>query len=356
MEENDLRFIQDQIGYNFRNLDLLQQAFVRRSYSNENGGQNNEVLEFIGDKVLDYVVVQLLCSEYGRITEEEEWHEYVCQYTEGQLTEKKKRLVEKSYLAKRIQMLDLEPYLIMGKNDRNQGVQNEESVQEDLFEAILGAIAIDSNWDAKVLKDAVEIMLNPDENTEDDENYVALIQEWTLRDSGMIPLYHYEERSYSSVLCYSDFNGITQHASNWKEQNELQQCRYACCLKICDDDDIPNFRAFGRSKSLARKAVCKMAYEYLEKNNLLFTIRDEIEEPCKEQAINQLEILARRGYFELPTYDFSQSYDENGNPIWCSKCMISGKNKFFKAKSSSKKEAKKQAAFKMLQYVLADYE
>ena len=63
MEQNDLIFIQNQIGYEFKNLDLLQQAFVRRSYSQENGGENNEVLEFIGDKVLDLFVVKLLITK-----------------------------------------------------------------------------------------------------------------------------------------------------------------------------------------------------------------------------------------------------------------------------------------------------
>lgn len=44
MGNDDFRFIQDQIAYNFKNLDLLQQAFVRSSYSKENGGEDNEVL------------------------------------------------------------------------------------------------------------------------------------------------------------------------------------------------------------------------------------------------------------------------------------------------------------------------
>jgi ribonuclease-3 len=65
LEQNDLIFIQNRIGYEFKNLDLLQQAFVRRSYSQENGGENNEVLEFIGDKVLDLFVVKFLIEKYG---------------------------------------------------------------------------------------------------------------------------------------------------------------------------------------------------------------------------------------------------------------------------------------------------
>ena len=52
MDNEDLQKIQDHIGYNFKNLDLLQQSFVRRSYAKENDGEDNEVLEFIGDKAL----------------------------------------------------------------------------------------------------------------------------------------------------------------------------------------------------------------------------------------------------------------------------------------------------------------
>ena len=73
MENNDLMFIQSQIGYEFKNLDLLQQAFTRRSYSEENGGENNEVLEFLGDKVLSIAVVKALSDEYAYPTDDEEY-------------------------------------------------------------------------------------------------------------------------------------------------------------------------------------------------------------------------------------------------------------------------------------------
>ena len=54
--------VQGQIGYKFKNIDLLNQAFTRRSYTEENGGENNEILEFIGDKALDLAVVKVLVS------------------------------------------------------------------------------------------------------------------------------------------------------------------------------------------------------------------------------------------------------------------------------------------------------
>ena len=65
MNNEMLEMIQGQIGYRFKNTDLLQQAFVRRSYSKENGGENNEVLEFIGDKALDFIIVKKLAEKYG---------------------------------------------------------------------------------------------------------------------------------------------------------------------------------------------------------------------------------------------------------------------------------------------------
>ena len=64
MNESQKAFIQEQIGYRFKNPYLLEQAFTRRSYSEENGGENNEVLEFIGDKALDLAVVRYLTEDY----------------------------------------------------------------------------------------------------------------------------------------------------------------------------------------------------------------------------------------------------------------------------------------------------
>lgn len=100
--------------------------------------------------------------------------------------------------------------------------------------------------------------------------------------------------------------------------------------------------------------VCKLAYEDLKRKGIIRerTIRDEIENPNKEEAISQLEILARRGYFAIPTYEFSETHDRDGNPVWTAACHVEGSEKEFTAVSSSKKEAKKTAAFNMLQFVL----
>ncbi len=370
MEQNDLIFIQSQIGYEFNNLDLLQQAFTRRSYSEENGGGNNEVLEFIGDKVLDFFVVKLLITKssnsvglhkkfdpklknsWSYETEKKSFPEenmLISNYSESELTEIKKLLVQKKTLASRIDDLGLAEYLLMGHGDILQNIGEENSVKEDLFEAILGAIAIDCNWDMEKLQNAVAIMLSPESilaegNTEDD---VSLIQDWSYNKTNGIPLYHFEERGYQ-ITWYTQFDGISQYLEY--EDELVHKTKYHCLLKI--SNDLPIFRGFGQSQTEARKNVCKLAYEYLCRKGLWLSIRDEIDNPNKEDAINQLEILARRGYFSIPIYDFEQTYDKDGNPVWKSICRIAEENKSFSAKSSSKKDAKKSAAFKTLQHVL----
>ena len=355
MEQNDLMFIQSQIGYEFKNLDLLQQAFIRRSYSEENGGENNEVLEFIGDKVLDLFAVKFLTEKHGYLLGEQnevDFNEFACKKTEAQLTEIKKLLVQKKTLANRIEDLGLADYLLMGKGDILQNINEENSVKEDLFESILGAIAIDSNWDMDTLENAVGVMLSPesilaDEETED---YVSMIQEWSYIKVNGVPLYHFDKRSYEGSW-YDGFQVINQQPESFIDQ-EIHKTKYHCLLKL--SDSLPIFRGFGKSQTEARKNVCKLAYDYLCENGQWLSICDEIENPNKEDAINQLEILARRGYFSIPTYDFQQTYDKDGNPVWESVCNIEEKTKSFSAKSSSKKDAKKSAAYEMLQYVLND--
>ena len=88
MQNEDYSLIEAQIGYEFNNRMLLQQAFTRKSYTNEtHDGDNNEVLEFIGDKVLDLVIVKALSEYFGDINDRDE---YECEYSEGKLTADRK--------------------------------------------------------------------------------------------------------------------------------------------------------------------------------------------------------------------------------------------------------------------------
>ena len=367
------KMVQEQIGYDFKNLDLLQQAFTRRSYTAENGGENNEVFEFIGDKALDFVIVKLLIQKYGHLangdpvdgTKISVWEQefkrnqegyeapavnsFGCDYDEDDLSKIKSRMVNKKALARRMDELGFSEHLIMGKGDIQNNINQEDSVKEDLFEAIIGAVAIDSGWNLKDLQKVVEVMLVPEDFliNDTDTNYVRLIQEWEMNKNGCIPWYKYKEASYTSTWYLKESNTIYQ---NFPLGYNYSKLKYHCYLKLLDS--LPVFCGFGVSVKDARMAVCKLAYEYLEQKDLLWSIRNEIENPNRDDSINQLEILARRGYFSIPTYAFEETYDHNGNPIWKCECHIVEEDCCFDGTSSSKKEAKKDSAFRMLFYVL----
>ena len=331
--------IQNIIVYEFHNSDLLQQAFIRRSYSKEKGGENNEVLEFIGDKVLDLIVVKILSEEFGSITSGD-FHEFASEYHENKLTEIRKHLVKKDTLANCIDDLGLADYLIMGEGDRKNHVENSPSVMEDLFEAILGAVAIDSNYDLKALQDVIELMLNPEALIFDDEiNYIQEVQDWSLRRTGELPEREFKE----NYGFYTMSPGLLNpHAPMMNE-------KFTCYVQV---DGVKKAVGHGTSKVKAHEEAAKAIYDYLDENNMLYTIQDEIDEPLLNMAINQLETLARRGYFSLPEYVAEEHHDENGNPIWHVECHIEEVEYYFDAESSSKKQAKKQAAYDMLMYVL----
>lgn len=164
-----LEEVQQKIDYSFGNIDLLLQAFTRSSYSTQYGGENNEVLEFIGDKVLDFYVVKTIAERFGFMKSQSEYYDkdndneefcIVAHKNESDFTEIKKEIVSNKTLAKRIDTLGFAKYMYLGKSDIENNVVSQEKVKADLFEAILGAIAIDSDWNAETLQKSTEYMLN----------------------------------------------------------------------------------------------------------------------------------------------------------------------------------------------------
>ena len=169
MKKEDYLDIERKLGYTFENKGLLRQAFVRRTFALENGGADNEILEFVGDQALDAVATRLLVTRYGEFaplfTHDEKCalREFCCTKTEGEPTELKKELVKRETLARCITSLGFAQYLIMGKGDIKNRIDREEKVKEDVFEALIGAVTIDSNWNLDAIYTAVDHLLHPDE-------------------------------------------------------------------------------------------------------------------------------------------------------------------------------------------------
>lgn len=330
-----IQYIEYTIGYNFQNKDLLKQAFTRKSYAEEhNGTLDNEVLEFYGDKALDFVVMKKMSEYYGKLNND---NKFASAKSEGELTEIKKKLVCKEMLASKVRSMVLQYHLVMGEGDKKEEAHLTDSVQEDLFEAIVGAVAIDSGWNVEQLTTVVELMLDPDfyfENGfENSINYVNLVQQWTQKTRNALP--HYE---FYPVTSY------TGEARSLKRKDKI-----GCCLNI-------GFSTFfygeGESNSEARMAAAKKAYEYLQEHHLLVSLKDEVGAPELDRAINQLQELYQKGCIDEPRYVFSETHDQNGNPIWNCECHVAGFDLFFQCTHSSKKEGKKLVAYDMLKFYL----
>ena len=244
-------------------------------------------------------------------------------------------------LAGKIRQLDFQKRLLVGKSDYMQRTWEQESVQEDLFEAILGAVAIDSDWNVEALTNVVDRMLDPDfyfENGfEDDIDYVQLIQQWSQKKYTQLPVYFFT-------------NGVRTFSLLQDNNVREKRINYQCDLTV----GAFTFGALGETKSEARYEVCKKFYLHLKKNNLLYSLKDEVGEPDINRAVNQLQELYQKGYISEPKYEFSESHDAEGNPVWECSCMLDSLKQGFVITDTSKKQAKKKAAYHLVWLYLGE--
>ena len=125
--------VQALLGVRFRKPAMLRQAFVHRSYLNEYpepGLESNERLEFFGDAVLSYVVAERLFRDCPACDE-------------GALTEWRGYLVRRDSLAAFARKLELGRYFLLGRGEEAAGGRERALNLASLFEAVVGAIAID---------------------------------------------------------------------------------------------------------------------------------------------------------------------------------------------------------------------
>ena len=151
--------IEAAIGYTFRDRSLLRQAFTRTSWCNEHpecSYQSNEVLEFFGDTALSIAIVSLLLGDSVRRYE----HGIRTELGEGDFSNIKSRLSDKTNLSASTKKLGLEQYLLVGEGDAKLGIKDEPSVMEDLFESIIGAVYIDSDKNLDTVTRVVSGMLD----------------------------------------------------------------------------------------------------------------------------------------------------------------------------------------------------
>lgn len=126
--------LEERIGHKFRNSLLLAEALTHPSLGHETKRHHfdNQRLEFLGDAVLQLIITEYLFTVFPR-------------EAEGRLTKLRSRLVSREALCNHAQQLDLGQFIMMGRGEEACGGRERTSTLADAFEALLGAIYLDTD-------------------------------------------------------------------------------------------------------------------------------------------------------------------------------------------------------------------
>lgn len=216
------------LGYQFKDKNLIVEALTHKSYKKP---YNNERLEFLGDAVLNLIVGEYLYNKFPKSNE-------------GELSKIRASLVNETGFTKLANDIHLGDYIYISVAEERNNGRIKASILSDAFEAIMGAIYLESG-----LNNLKPIMLQILENSYDKINldvlfsdYKTALQEITQSMFGTIPEYKLE-KSYGP-----------------DHQKEFE-------VSIWIDDK--NYgSAKGKSKKLAQQAVAKIALEKLKETQV----------------------------------------------------------------------------------------
>ncbi len=128
MQIFDIAECENRIGYSFKDKLLLRQCFTHASYSYENGGKDNELLEFFGDAIMQFVVTEYLYKN--------------ARGDEGDLTVKRAKIVSKEPLQKIVHKLNLGEFVLLG-NGQAKNKNKDDKLFSSIYEALVAGIYID---------------------------------------------------------------------------------------------------------------------------------------------------------------------------------------------------------------------
>ncbi len=131
--QEELKELENKIGYEFKEKVLLLQALTHSSFSNEqkiNRYKNYERLEFLGDAVLELLSSRFFFETYPEMSE-------------GQMTRMRSSMVCEPALAFCARDLSLGKYILLGKGEEATGGRGRDSIISDVMEAVIGAIYLD---------------------------------------------------------------------------------------------------------------------------------------------------------------------------------------------------------------------
>lgn len=220
----NLQLLQTRLGYTFQDAGLLQQALTHRSHSSV----HNERLEFLGDSILNCVVASILYDRYLEIDE-------------GDLSRLRANLVKQQSLFEIAQKLELSQFLRLGEGELKSGGFRRPSILADTLEALLGAIYLDSGFNAA--RDVIRSF------------YIPILDSVDPQTLGKDAKTLLQEFLQSKKISLPQYNVIATHGAAHSQEFEIE------CL-------VPKLgiQVFGRggSRRAGEQAAAKLALEVAE--------------------------------------------------------------------------------------------
>lgn len=222
---DDLQTLQQQLGYQFKDKELLIEALTHKSYKQP---YNNERLEFLGDAVLDLIVGEYLYKKFTH-------------FEEGNLSKMRASLVNEGGFTRLAIYLNLGEYIYLSNAEENNSGRTKSSLLSNAFEALMGAIYLETGLDTvrTITVDLLE-KVHPDISLDSlFKDYKTSLQELTQAHYGITP----------------DYQLVAAHGPDHKKEFEIAAFidgkRYAS--------------AVGKSKKQAQQEAAKIALDILTK-------------------------------------------------------------------------------------------
>lgn len=229
MINKDFTTLEERIGVNFKNKDLLTQAFLHRSYLNENRDiklSHNERLEFLGDAVLELISTDFLYKKYR-------------DKTEGELTALRAALVNTNTLSGAAQELGMNDYLLLARGEAKDTGRARQYILANTYESLIGAMYLDLGYDtaARFINETLLVKTDEIEKNKLWQDAKSLFQEKAQEVNGVTPSYKVlgeegpDHDKYFTVGIFIEDEKVSEGKGHSKQEAEQEAARAGLVAK-----------------------------------------------------------------------------------------------------------------------------
>ena len=208
MNKKEISDLENTISFKFKDQSILKRSLTHKSFDKND---NNESVEFLGDRVLGLVISEKLISDFPNDSE-------------GLLDKRYSKLVNKETCYKISQSLNLGDFILLGSTEINSKGNEKKSILADACESLIGAIYLDSGYEESrkfIFKFWNKEFESLDNNLVDPKSF---LQEWTLKRYKELPKYKLFDQSgpdhdplFSVELSFKEYKKTIKEGKSIKD-------------------------------------------------------------------------------------------------------------------------------------------